>query len=455
MPKIEMPDGFEGSEQLPRTNRTLQNCFKIEGNRVLARPGITAITTKTGIARGSFEWNGSLYMLFSTSLIKITNVTTGASSAIGTVAGSDNIQVSIGFNFAVIVVPNGNIYTLSKADALVDITNNTNFVACRDVAFMNGRHIYIPFDGDPAFFSDVGAPGTVQALSFFDAEELPDKNNAVFNLNNTLYIMGTDSIQPFRDTGASPNPFTPTQGATIRAGFIGSLLEAANTFYFIGRLKDQSPGIFAIGQGTAPKISNERIDLALSTYTDTELSETIPGRIVWRGHDLATFALRRDSFGFINGNWIVLETIFSEQSKVWGAGFITEFEGTYYTAFEGRIGKFAKVNKDYGEFNTKIIGVGIDDPEDDFASIQSIQLGISQGFNTDSDTGTVAIRMSESNVQFGPEFFLDLGSIGEYTNKIEFNPPGGLGMYHGFAGFEIYCVADIDFSADFLRINAR
>lgn len=453
MPKVAFPNGFEGTEKLPRTNRTLQNCFNNGNNRVIQRPGITAITTKTGTARGNFEWNGALYMLFSTSLIKITNVETGASSVIGTVSGSDAIQTAVGFTEAVIVVPGGTIYTLDTSDVLTDITNNTNFEACNDVVFVDQRFIYIPTSGDPAFFSDTGAAGTVQSTSFFDAEVLPDKNTAAYVLNGRLSIMGTDSIETYTNTGASPVPFQRITGANIPVGFIAGLVDYGTTFFFIGRKKDQSPGIFSIAQGSAPQISNERIDLLLSTYTEGELTEAIPGRIIWRGYDIATFALRRDSFGFLNGNWFILETIFDERSSVWGAGFITEFEGTYFTAFESRIGKFDQVNTDYGEFSTKVIGMALDDPEDDFSSIQAIQLGISQGFN--SATGTAGIRMSDSNVQFGPQLFFDLGSIGDYTDKLEWNPAGGLGMYHGFAGFEIRCAADINFSADFLRIDAR
>ena len=453
MPKIEMPRGFEGSENLPRTKRTLRNCWNTGNNRILSRPGITQLNTTSKVARGSFEWNGGLYNVVSTSLIKITNTETGAFSTIGTILGSANIKTAIGFNTAVILVPGGAIYTLDTSDTLTLISGNANFVPCVDVTNIDGIFVYIPSDGSPAFFSDVGAAGTVDVLSFFDAEELPDKNNSCFNLNRTLYIGGTDSFQLFRNTGASPVPFQTVTGASIRNGFIGGKLEAETTFYFIGRKKDQAPGIYAIGQGRAPKISNERIDLILSTYSEEDLSEAIPGRFVWRGYDVATFALRDDSFAFLDGNWFILDTIINEQSKVWGGGFITEFEGTYYTAFDDKIGKLAKVNTDYGERTTKIIGFGIEDPEDDYASIQSLHLGLSQGFNTGS--GTVALRMSKDNVIFGPEVFIDLGLIGNYADKLEWNPPGGLGMYHGFAAGEIYCTDDIDFSADYLLVNAR
>ena len=400
MPRVDFPLGFEAVEDLPRTRRSLQNCFNNGDGKIISRPGITPLNTTSGVARGQFVWNGSLYQVVSEELIKITNVDTGAFSVIGPIAGNETIETDVGFNTAVIVVKSdiGRIYTLDKSDTLVDIRGNANFVSCADVAFIDGRFVYIPFDGDPAFFSDVGAAGTVQALSFFDAEELPDLNNSVFNFKNTLYIGGTDSFELFRDTGASPNPFVRISGARINNGYVGGLIEYNQTFLFIGREKDQDFGIYAIAQGDAPKISNEAIDLILSTYTPTELGNAIGGRYKWRGYDIATFSLANDSFAFLNGNWHILDTVLDGISKPWGAGFITQLDGVYYTAFEDKIGKFDKVNTDYGEMITRIIDTGFEQDNDDFFMCQSIELGISQGFN--SAAGSVALFMSRDGVTF-------------------------------------------------------
>jgi len=162
----------------------LQGCFNV-GNDILPIPGkVQRGSDLASGARGSFTWNGSFYGIWGTELRKVTDLLAGTTSLIGTIAGSADVQVAIGFVDAVIVVKSapGRIYSLSKADALVDIRGNSNFVSCIGVAHVDSRFIYIPFNGDPAFFSDVGLAGTVQAASFFDAEVLPDLNNAVFVL---------------------------------------------------------------------------------------------------------------------------------------------------------------------------------------------------------------------------------------------------------------------------------
>lgn len=455
MVRVPFPAGVLGSESLPRTRRSLQNCFNNLEGRVLARPGITQLNTTGGVARGSFVWNGSLYQVVSQQLIKITDVETGAFNVIGAIGGTEPIETAIGFNDAVIVVKEvaGPIYTLDLADTLTDISGNSNFVPSVDVAHINGRFVYIPFDGDPAFFSDVGAAGTVQTLSFFDAEELPDKNNSVFNFKNTLYIGGTDSFELFRDTGASPNPFSRIDGSRITNGFIGGLIEYNETFLFLGREKDQDFGIYAIGPGLAPKISNEKIDLILSTYTQDELAHAVGGRLKWRGYDIATFELARDSFGFFGNNWFILDTVFDGVSKPWGGGFISQFQGKYYTAFSNKIGIFANVNQDYGESITRIMDIGFEQEDDDDFACQSIQLGISQGFSTTD--GSVALFMTRDGVTYGEPLYINLGEIGDYADKLIWNQPGGMGTYKGFMGIRIYTTEDVVFSADSLIANFR
>jgi len=455
MARIEFPPGFEQIEDLPKTRRSLRNCFNNGAGQILSRPGIEEITTTGGVARGQFVWRDELYQVVSEELIKITDTDTGDFSVIGDIAGAADIDVAIGFNTAVIIVKSvsGKSYTLDEDDVLVDISGNDNFVPFVSVAHINGRFVYIPFDGDPAIFSDVGDGGTIEALSFFDAEEVPDKNNSVFNFKNTLYIGGTDSFELFRDTGASPNPFQRITGARITNGFIGGLIEYENTFLFIGRKTDQDFGIFSIGQGIAPKISNEAIDLILSTYTTTELANAVGGRFIWRGYDIATFSLARDSFGFLNGAWFILDSAVDGELNRWGAGFINQKDGIYFTAFSDKIGKLAKINTDYGEQIARVIDVGFQQENNKFFSAQSIEIGISQGFNTSA--GSVALFLSRNNVEYGPAVYRSLGSFANYDKKLVWNEPGGLGAYDGFFGIRFYTTEDVIFNSEWLSITFR
>lgn len=443
---IDFPQGLNGTAGLPATNTALKNCFNALGP-IIQRPGILALGNTGKVARGAFEWNGSLYEVASTSLLKIN--TDGTHTVIGTIAGTTSISVAVGFNDAVIVVKGGNGYLLNKSDVITQITS-VNYLPSSSVTHMNGRFIYIPTDGSPAFFSDVGFGGTIQALSFFDAEELPDLNKVCFNFRNVLYIGGTDSFELFRDYGAATVPYRRLN-ARIDSGYIGGLLEYNSTYLFIGREKGQNVGIYSIGQGVAPKISNEYIDTILDTYTESELAACISGRIKWHGFDIATFTLARHSWGFLGGNWFELDTRVGGENAPWQAGYIVEFGLKYYSFNASDIGVFDAINTDHGNPFERLIN-GVFESESDF-SVQRLEYRLSQGYN--SDVGSVGLQVSDTNVLFGPVFHQLTGALGGYSDKLEWNYPGGLGLYDGLFAYKLSTSEDIDFSATKLMIEER
>jgi len=107
MPQIPMPPGFVGVENLPKSRQTLMNCFNNQQGAVIARPGIETISNLGTVARGQFVWNGALYEVVGTTLIKITNVETGTFTTIGTIAGNTLVESAVGFTAAVLVVRGG------------------------------------------------------------------------------------------------------------------------------------------------------------------------------------------------------------------------------------------------------------------------------------------------------------------------------------------------------------
>jgi hypothetical protein len=448
--EIDFPLGLEGTDKLPQTRRALRNCWNAAGP-IIQRPGISSVNTITGVARGGFEWNGSLYGVYSNDLVRIDPIT-GVGVVIDTITGTRNIDFAIGFNDAVIIVKGGDGYTLDKSDVLTQIVS-PQFLPSDSVTHINGRFVYVPTDGSPAFFSDVGAGGTIQTTSFFDAEELPDKNKVCVNFRNVLYIGGEDSFEQFRDFGDQVGTTIPFRRLNARTdnGYLGGLLEYNNTFLFIGKEKKQDVGIYSISQGVAPKISNEYIDSILTTYSEEELARAVTGRIKWHGYDIATFTLARDAFGFLGGNWFGLDTLLDGHSEVWHAGFITQFDRKYYSMFQDNFGRFDAINTDYGSPFVRLIDMAFE--TDNEFSAQSLEYRLSQGFNT--GIGSVALQLSDNNVLYSDVFHRNTGDVGKYTNKLSWNYPGGMGYYEGFMGIRLFTGEDIDFSASKLIVELR
>lgn len=455
MAEVPLPLGLKGISKLPYTREALRNCFNDNG-RIIQRPGLNLKGTNSRVARGAFKWNGSLYEVASQDLIKYTDVTTGAFDVIGTVSGTADIRTTSDFVNAVIVVKGGSIYTLDTSDVLTDISGNANMLPSNSVTTINSRTVYIPSDGSPAFFSDANAAGTIQALSFFDAEQLPDNNTEVFQLNNILYIGGTDSIQSYLDRGLSPVPYIPQTGR-IDNGVIGGVVEVQDksngrsSIFFIGNEKDQTPGIFVIVAGGAVKVSNDWIDELLSTYTLAQLQQAITGRYVWNGFDVIYFKLANDAFGYYNGNWHGLDTLVNGLCEPWQAGYIQEFELNYYSFFSDKFSLLDDVNNDAGNAFIRIIDGGIE--QGGHFNAQSLQYHMSQGFN--ANVGSVFLMMSDDNVLYGPAVAAATGAIGNYGVELDWNYPGGLGLYDRFMGYRLQTGEDVNFSGTKLYIETR
>ena len=63
--------------------------------------------------------------------------------------------------------------------------------------------------------------------------------------------------------------------------------------------------------------------------------------------------------------------------------------------------------------------------------------------------------MSRDNVNYGNVIFREGGAIGEYNKKLEWNEPGGLGMYDGFMGMRFQTTQPVDFAVDLMFANFR
>jgi len=131
--------------------------------------------------------------------------------------------------------------------------------------------------------------------------------------------------------------------------------------------------------------------------------------------------------------------------------FVAEFEGEYYASGGEKLGTLARVNTDFGDDRAAVIEMGFKHPEGKRFTAKSLLLGISQGF--DDNTDTVGLSTSENNVLYGPTLFRNTGAQGRYSDRLAWNPPGGLGYYRGFMGIRLRTTDDVNFSADHLVID--
>lgn len=457
MPQVPLPTGFKSIDDFPRLKENLINMMNVGGNKIMQRPGVIQNTTGVADCRGQIKFKDELYQVSGQKLIKILEDTT--TLEIGDVEGDEQCVLAVGFTHLVIVVKGGRGYSFDGTTFL-EITD-PDFVSSIDVAYLNGRYVYIPFDGSPAFFSEAFDPGDIDALSFFDAETQPDKNTGVVNFKNRLYIMGEETVEVFRDTGTGTIPYTRIDGAAIWTGLVAGHTFYANTFVFLGKDKDNNFGIFAIGSGEATRISNPAVDELLNeTYTVAELQTCIAQRLQWKGEDIAVFRLPRHTLNFNGAGWWFSASIttFTERQetgnklKTWRVNYITHCYGEYYVGDvdTNDIGILDDIATDYGDD----VEYGFDTfarfARGSYFTVRSLEIDGLAG--QASPQRTIGLSVSEDGLTYGDFFYIGMGNTGQYQRRVEWELQGGLGDYENFMGIRIRTTAPVEIATEGLNV---
>jgi len=473
--EVPFPTGYKGIEEFPRLRENLINMVNAGGNKVYQRPGILSNTNGLGPCRGQSKFKNELYEVSGTKLIKINEDKTieDISTAFAIdIAGTAECVMVEGFSHLVIIEVthdiNGKGYWYDGTT--LEEIQDADFVSAIDVTYMNGRFIYIPYDGQPAFFSQPFAPGDIDTASFFDAETQPDLNTGIRNFKQRLYIMGEDTTEVFRDTGvpvtpSDPVPYARIDGASIWTGLVSGHTLYGQSFAFLGKDKDNNFGIFMMGSGDAPRISDPAIDELLNSfYTVEQLRECTAHRLQWKGLDIAIFRLPFHTLFFNGIGWTFASTIatfeekivLSEDFKTWRANYITHCYGEYYVGDEATddIGVLDEIATDYGEDVTYGIDTYVRGEREAYFTAKSMILdGLTGQVEVGLPERTIGLSVSDDGLTYGPMFFEGLGLTGQYRREISWEFPGGLGSYENFMGIRLRTTAPVEFAGEGLSVD--
>lgn len=459
---IPYPKGFSSIDEFPRLRENLINVINIGGNRIISRPGITEFAQGIDACRGQIKFQDELYQVSGLKLIKILEDTTiediSTAQALN-ISGTTQTEMAVGFTFLVIVVKGDRGYTWDGTT--LDEITDPDFIASNDVTYINGKWVFIPSDGGPAFVSTPLDPTSIPALGFFDAETQPDKNIGVVNLRNRLYIMGEETIEVFRDTGIGDQPFVRIEGASIWAGLVGGKAFYGNTVIFLGKDKDQNFGAFILGSGDAPRVSNDAIDELLNEeYTVAELETCIVQRFEWKGVDYAIFKLPRHTLYFNGQAWAFFNSIatsnekqlLGQEFKTWRAQYITHCYGEYFVGDQetASIGNLTDTDSDYGDDIDKIIQTFARDQRGTYFTAKLLEMDGVTGQLTPEQS--ISLSTSRDGIQFGPRYFIDFGNLGNRTRRMMWQLPGGLGDYESFMGIRLQTTAPIEIASENLTL---
>ncbi len=446
---IPLPTTIEGARLTPKHSRYTNNLIPSQ-DALLSRPACTKVETlAVGQPRGIFEFKGVMYSVFGQNLFRGTNGLT----RIGKIDGTGKISVAVDFEKVAIATGESN-YILGTE--LVKIYDR-DLPACRSVCVIDGIFVWVPLDGSPVCWSEIGRPSQIRAASFFDAEQLPDKNRICANIRNDLFIFGDESIERFRNIGDASQPFVRVNGSIVSVGFVGGLVETQDSFLFIGQDKDGGFAVYVFDSAQVVQISSEAINEILNTqYTITDLRNAEGQRFNWHGKDCYVFSIKDRDFIVTRGatgfNWGYLSSGsnkgFFEFDK-WGyrnAKFHKN-SGKWFCQRSDGLFEFTYDDKDTdGEF-IRSFRTYISPETRQMMILNSMKLGVAQTH----EKGSVGLSMSRDGLLYCDPFFVPTG--GQYDNEVVFGPAGGLGYYDGYAGIQISTTSNIAFAVDSIIVS--
>ena len=242
--------------------------------------GIKTLSTGTGLNRGGINWNGVLYRVLGDDLVFITD--TGDVVTVGTIGGTNRVTMTNSFTH--LAITSNDQLWLYDGSVLRQVTD-VDLGAAKDVIFIDGY--FMTTDGEFLVVTELNDPFSVDPLKYGSSEISPDPIVALLKLRNEVYAMNRNTIEVFRNVGATGFPFQRISGAQIEKGTIGN--KACTVFMeqitFVGSGINEAPAVYIAAKGgQTQKISTREIDDILAEYSEEELSRIIMSTRVDRSH---------------------------------------------------------------------------------------------------------------------------------------------------------------------------
>jgi hypothetical protein len=177
---------------------------------------------------------GVLYGVYGEVLYSITNE--GSPFPIGVVFGVGNVSMADnGVQLTVVASPKGYVYDSSTL-IFAQITD-PDFPGSQYVTQLNGYFVHVvPGDRGEIAVSNLNDGMAFDALDFAQAEGSGDPLVAAFANHGELWLVGTETIEPWGTSTSPAFPFAPIQSAKIERGCSApfSLTLYDNTVVWIG-----------------------------------------------------------------------------------------------------------------------------------------------------------------------------------------------------------------------------
>jgi len=221
-------------------------------------------TVGVGPHRGSIRMDGIKYTVSGNEFYSVNS--SGVGTLVGTVTGTGPVSMAENGTQIAIAVPGSKGY-IATATTISQITD-PNFITPNTVTFLDGFFVWSIENGQ-AIISKLNDGTAYDALDFFTAETDPDDIVTVISDHQELVLLGTDTIDFYRNTGA---PFSRMGGSTAEKGCLArfSVQKADNSVIWLA----PDFTVYRLNGRTPLRISSHAVETAIKSYAQPENAES-------------------------------------------------------------------------------------------------------------------------------------------------------------------------------------
>lgn len=198
---------------------------------LIDRPGLSSHSSAgAGPVTGVFAQDG----VFSGDLFRVSGgVLYRGTTSIGTIAGGGPVSFAAGASDELAVCAGASIYRYDGSTlAAVSFPDSASVTA---ITFHDGLYLAARADTHKWYWSTVLDADTWGALDFASAESRPDTLKDLRVLNDTLFLFGTETIEPWANTGNADLPYSRIEQRIFSKGLhsTGCVVEMDNSLLFV------------------------------------------------------------------------------------------------------------------------------------------------------------------------------------------------------------------------------
>jgi hypothetical protein len=364
MPVTELPfaSGFYQSDSLTVSSQACVNLYPVieeaaslSQETLRGTPGIELVVAAgSGVNRGAHALNGVPYFVQGNELYRLESG--GTASLIGAITGSGRVSMDDNGTQLMICVPGGDGYIFVAAgDTLTtisDVDYTTTSGVPQSVVFIDG-YLCVTTDDKKFKISSLNDGLTWNALDFGSAESSPDGVIAPVVYRNQLFIGGERTMEAFSNIGGAGFPFTRT-GLFLEQGISGifGIVNAKNTFAFIGAGADELPAIWKLVGNETEKISTRAIDKLILGLSEAELALVHAFSYGQLGNYYIGFSLGATTvvYDLMSQKWHERQSVYD----VGGTVTTAQWRGSSVVSAYGKLYVGDLVNENIGELKTDV-----------------------------------------------------------------------------------------------------